>query len=199
MKIIKLDINNFFSSDLEEAIEVLNAGGVIIYPTDTLYGLGVNAFNEEAVDLVFNIKKRSYNKAISVCVSDYDYISKIAYVSDDIKETLKKNLPGPFTFLLNKKSIISDKLSGGTDKIGIRIPDNPICSILSKNFPITASSANFSGKITENSIEKILKQLNYDVDLAIDIGYLNNGQSTVVDLSSNETKIVRKGIANFIK
>lgn len=196
------EMNELFDCYLTEAVEVLESGGIIIYPTDTLYGLGVNAFDNEAVDSLFCMKNRSESKAISLAVSNYSWIYRITKISDKEKQVIEKYLPGPYTFLLNKsEDIMANKLSyklyGNTEKIGIRIPDNLIPQYLSQKFPITASSANYSGKETKSSIKSIIKQLGCEVDLVVDIGSLKKGSSTVVDLSSDKYKIIREGIGEF--
>ncbi|MGB9845305.1 L-threonylcarbamoyladenylate synthase [Methanothermobacter tenebrarum] len=190
MKIIKTDKN--LKDHLTVARAILKGGGIVLYPTDTLYGLGVNAFDEEAVKRLYRLKKRPFNKPISICLHDIEWIRRIAHLNPQIERLIKKLLPGPFTIILKKKNTIPQILTGNTDKIGIRIPDNTISRELSKDFPITSTSANISGMKTHNNIKDIIQQIG-EVDIAIDAGPLKGGASTVIDLTLDPPKILRKG------
>ena len=191
MKIVQMDQNNPDLDLIDEAIEVLTSGGVVLYPTDTVYGLGANVFNEKAVEKVYNIKNRDYFKPLSVCVSSIDEILLIADIGNN--KTLKNNLPGPFTFIFYKKESINNYATKN-HKIGIRIPENIISRKLTQSFPITTTSANLSGKKTLNNPKDIINQLNEGIDFVIDIGRLKQSEpSTIVDLTRKEPKILRKG------
>ncbi|MEA4956963.1 putative protein YciO [bioreactor metagenome] len=197
MKIVKMDKNNPDFNLINEAIEVLSSGGVVLYPTDTVYGLGANIFDEKAVEKVYNIKNRDYFKPLSVCVSSVPEISLIADTPLDIINILKKNLPGPFTFILYKKDPILDYATKN-HKIGIRIPESIISRNLTKNFPITTTSANLSGKETLNNPDDIIKQLNKGIDFVIDVGILEQSKpSTVIDLTRKKQDILRQGKGNL--
>lgn len=190
MKIIKTDKN--LKDHLKAARTILEGGGIVLYPTDTLYGLGVNAFNEEAVKRLYRLKRRPLNKPISICLHDTKWIRKVAHINPKIERLITKLLPGPFTIILKKKNTVPQILTGGTEKIGIRIPDNIISRELSKEFPITSTSANISGMKTHNNIKDIIQQIG-EVDIAIDAGPLKGGASTVIDLTLDPPKILRKG------
>ncbi|MDI9624224.1 MAG: L-threonylcarbamoyladenylate synthase [Methanothermobacter sp.] len=190
MKIIK--INKNLKDHLKVARAILKDGGIVLYPTDTLYGLGVNAFDEEAVKRLYRLKRRPLNKPISICLHDTKWIGRIAYLNPKIERLIKKLLPGPFTIILKKKNTISQILTGSSEKIGIRIPDNIISRELSKEFPITSTSANISGMKTHNNIKDIIQQIG-EVDMAIDAGPLKGVPSTVIDLTLDPPKILRKG------
>jgi len=194
MKIVKMDYNNPDLDLIDEAIEVLTSGGVVLYPTDTVYGLGANIFNENAVLKVHNIKNRDYFKPLSVCVSSIDEIFLIADANNHkTHEILKNNLPGPFTFVFYKREPILDYATKN-HKIGIRIPKSTIARNLTQNFPITTTSANLSGKETLNNPKDIVNQLNEGIDFVIDVGPLKQSKpSTIVDLTRKEPIISRKG------
>lgn len=193
MKIVKMDLKKPDLSVINEAIEVLSSGGIILYPTDTTYGLGANIFNKEAVEKIFNIKDRDYFKPISVCIYSIEEASLIAKIPFKYEKLLNSHLPGPFTFIFYKTSVIPDYFARNR-KIGIRVPENIIARKLSQNFPITATSANLSGKKALKSPNKIIKQLNRDIDLVIDIGLLKSTiPSTVVDLTRKDPYILRQG------
>ncbi|KZX15461.1 threonylcarbamoyl-AMP synthase [Methanobrevibacter cuticularis] len=179
---------------LNEAINILSDGGIIIYPTDTLYGLGANIYNKKAIRNIYNIKGRDKNKPMSVCVSSIEVISLIANIPSEYKNLIMNNLPGPFTFILSKNSSIPYYFMTNNGKIGIRVPKSEIARKLSHIFPITATSANLSGKEALRTPKEIANQLNVDVDLVIDVGPLgSNSPSTVVDLTTKEIKILRQG------
>lgn len=173
---------------------ILRKGGVIIYPTDTVYGIGANIFDSNAIKRVFHIKKRSFQKPISICVSQIDDIRHVAYINRKEQKLLKRILPGPYTVLLRKKEHISSILTGGRDKIGIRVPNNKISQAICKEFPITSTSANLSGKKTPQNMEELAVQLGEYVDVIIDAGdYHPNQPSTVLDLTADPPLIIRAG------
>ena len=193
MKIAKVDPENMDLKIIDEAIDVLSSGGVVLYPTDTVYGLGANIFNDEAVKKVFDIKNRDYSKEISACFSSIEGILSVASIPSEYQDLVLKNLPGPFTFILNETPSMHINFAKN-HKIGVRIPDNNISIAISKIFPITSTSANLAGEETLKTPQEILKQLDGDVDYVIDVGPLkSNIPSTVVDLTGAEPKILRRG------
>lgn len=197
MKLIQINPQKPEKEKIKRAINVLRAEGILIYPTDTIYGLGVNIFSERAIKRVYNLKNRPYNKPLSVCVSKIKDIHEIAYL-DNREEIIKKLLPGPFTIILRKKEHISSILTAGKDKIGVRIPDNRICREITRKFPITTTSANLSGKEAPKSVDDIIKQWGDSVDLIIDGGNSQGFPSTVIDMTTHPPKILRKG-TDYIK
>ena len=193
MKILKINASNPEKDKIKAAVTILKRGGTVVYPTDTVYGIGANIFNEEATQKVYSIKKRSPLKPISACVSKIQDIHKIAYMDKNIEKLVEKIFPGPFTVILKKKDNVSSILTSGGEKIGIRIPDSKVCMELSKEFPITTTSANISGKKIPESVEGILRQLDDNINLILDAGICKHGiHSTVIDLTASP-KIVRKG------
>ena len=193
MKILKINASNPEKDKIKAAVTILKRGGAVVYPTDTVYGIGANIFNEEATQKVYSIKKRSPLKPISACVSKIQDIHKIAYMDKNIEKLVEKIFPGPFTVILKKKDNVSSILTSGGEKIGIRIPDSKVCMELSKEFPITTTSANISGKKIPESVEGILRQLDDNINLILDAGICKHGiHSTVIDLTASP-KIVRKG------
>ena len=172
MKIIKIDGTNPEPDKIKIAKNAMKQGSIIIYPTDTVYGIGANIFDEKAILKVFSVKKRPKNKPLSICVSRIQDIKQIAYMDLKTEKIVAKILPGPFTLILKKKNNVSSFLSAGSDKIGIRIPDNKVCRELSRDFPITSTSANISGHDIPESTEEVLKQLGSSVDMMIGCGYM---------------------------
>lgn len=179
---------------IKAAVNALKEGKTVLYPTDTVYGVGANIFDLEAVQKVFSIKKRQLNKPLSVCVSKIDDIKNIAYLDKDLKKLVSDIFPGPFTIVLNKKESVPSILTSGGRTIGIRIPDNRVCRELSREFPITTTSANISGQAIPESVEGVLKQLGDQIDLILDAGICRHGiPSTVIDMTVSPPKILRKG------
>ena len=178
---------------ISEAIDIMAKGGVILYPTDTVYGLGANIFNNDAVKRIYEIKKRDPSKPLSVLVQDTESLELIADLNRNSREIVNKWLPGPFTFILNKKKIVSPYVSASA-KVGVRIPDYKIARALASLFPITTTSANITNECTLSNPQDILRQIGDTVDLVIDVGDLDKAKpSTVIDLSSSKPTLVRNG------
>ena len=193
MKIIKTSIDKFDENIINEAVNVLADGGVVLYPTDTVYGLGANIFDNKAVKRVFNIKQRSYLKPLSILVSDVDSIDLVAKVSLSQKNIINSYLPGPYTFILNKRNIVPRLVTGGLANVGVRVPDNELACRLASIFPITTTSANLSDDEILSNPGEILEQLGCEVDLVIDVGDLKSKKaSSIIDLSGFKPKIIRK-------
>ena len=193
MKIFKMNGDNPDMDLISEAIDIMAKGGVILYPTDTVYGLGANIFNNDAVQRIYEIKKRDPSKPLSVLVQDTESLELIADLNRNSREIVNKWLPGPFTFILNKKKIVSPYVSASA-KVGVRIPDYKIARALASLFPITTTSANITNECTLSNPQDILKQIGDTVDLVIDVGDLDKAKpSTVIDLSSSKPTLVRNG------
>ena len=194
MKIVKINSKKPENEKIELAKKVLKNGGIIVYPTDTVYGIGANIFDEKAVQKVYSAKKRPQTKPISICLSRIEEIKEVACINRDTEKIVSKILPGPFTLILNKKERISSLLTAGKDKIGVRIPESRVCKELSEDFPITTTSANISGMKVPDSAEGVAEQLGDSVDLILDAGVFEHAvPSTVIDMTVFPPKILRKG------
>lgn len=180
---------------ISRAIKALSKGELVVYPTDTLYGLGADIFNESAVKKVYHVKNRPIDNPLSIAVSCVDEIENIAYVNEQVFSFAKKFLPGVLTIVLKKKKIVPDIVTGGLDNIAIRIPDNRIAIELLSSFgPLTCTSANAHGKKTPALINEIIMQFKQkDIAVFIDDGRLNGKPSTIVDLTKQKPKIIREG------
>lgn len=189
-----------YGFQLNRIASLLKSGKVLIYPTDTLYGLGANALDIKAITKIFGIKKQSRNKPISVIVKDIAMAKKIACIDSRIEKILKNVWPGPITIILRKKDIIPYELTANSETVAVRIPSckfvKDIMTLI--DFPITATSANISGEKDLLSPRKILKTFSnsrYSPDLFIDSGMIKNPEpSTIIDLTTNIPKIVRIGV-----
>lgn len=192
MKILKTKNDNLDENVINESIEVLANGGVILYPTDTVYGLGANIFDNTAVRKVFDIKNRNFLKPLSILISNTKSIDLVANVSILQKKVLNKYLPGPYTFILYKSKIVPLYVTGGRATVGVRVPKNEIACKLASLFPITTTSANISNEQVLDDPKDILKQLNCDVDLVIDVGPIESKASTIIDLTSNKMNYIKR-------
>lgn len=180
---------------INKALEVLKRGGVIIYPTDTVYGLGCDIFNREAVERIYMIKNETGTKLFSFLCPDLKDIAKYAKVSDFAYKKLRRILPGPFTCVLPAAREVPKKLWTKRKTVGIRIPDNDIARTLSKELGNPIISTSVTTRKGENLYdpEEIRYILNTQVDLMLSSGVLNGNPSTIVDFSNDEVEIIREG------
>lgn len=185
------------SDELDKAIASLNKGNLVIFPTETVYGLGANALSYEAVDKIFEAKNRASNNPLIVHLKNKDEIGKYAIVSNEVEQKLIDTfMPGPFTLILKKKDIIPSNVTCNMDTVGIRVPIDPIAhSLLDKlSFPIAAPSANKSTKPSGTNVLDIIDEFNDSVDYIIDGGDSLIGlESTVVKVIDNIPTILRPG------
>ena len=192
MKIVKTNLEQIDEELISQAIKVLADGGVVLYPTDTVYGLGANIFDNKAVRRIFEIKKRSFLKPLSILVRDVGTVDLVARLSAFQRNTLNSCLPGPYTFILNKRKIVPRVITSGSAYVGVRVPDCKIACEMSRIFPITTTSANISDDDVLSNPNDILEQLGCEVDLVIDVGDLkSNKSSKVIDLTGFKPKTIR--------
>jgi L-threonylcarbamoyladenylate synthase len=198
MEVLKLSASTL-DKCVARAAEVLRAGGVVLYPTDTLYGLGADAFSDEVVAKIYKIKGRDEGKPIHALVDTIEMAERYAELTDDARLLAERLLQGQVTFILRKKVGVDAGIARGITTFGFRIPDNDFCLDLVRALgtPVTATSANKSGEKPECSVEKILAQLgeqaNY-IALVIDADELPPSEpSSVMDLSGEEPVLLREG------
>ena len=188
-------LNYNYGDNLKKIVDCLKEGKLVVYPTDTIYGIAVDIRNVNSIKKVYATKKRSFDKSISICFHDINQLEKYVFLNDEIKQIIEKSLPGPYTFLLEKKDIINPLLTANTSVVGVRIPDNRVSYDLTCDFPITSTSANISDCPTPTNILQIQKQLGNNISVYINQGELKNNQpSTIIDLTNKKPVIVRKGI-----
>ncbi|HOI58258.1 MULTISPECIES: L-threonylcarbamoyladenylate synthase [unclassified Methanoculleus] len=176
-------------NSIDMAVKVLSRDGLIVYPTETVYGLGADALSEDAVMRVYEAKNRPLGKPVSVAVSDMEMLCAVAVVDEAARAFIDRFLPGPVTVVLPAKSCLPEVLTGGTGLIGIRWPENEIAIAIIARFdtPITATSANMSDDIPPVRPEEV----SVPYDYLVDGGELPGTPSTVVDLTTR--RILRKG------
>jgi L-threonylcarbamoyladenylate synthase len=182
------------------AAGVLKSGGLVVFPTSMLYGLGANALDSQAVARIFTIKKRFFNKPILILIKDE---SDLARIVKNVPESAKKMMaafwPGRVTIVLEARSILPRILTGDTGKIGVRVPLHPVASALVHAFdgPVTGTSANLSGRAGCAAIADLDPGLVQGVDMVLDAGTLPGGSgSTVVDATTTPPNVLREGIVS---
>lgn len=192
MEIVKIDKNNKKEAILK-AIKVMGRGGIVLYPTDTVYGLGTNIFNKIAVRNIFEIKKRNSLKPLSVLVANPKAIKLVAKIKKRDFPYINKYLPGPYTLILEKSMLVPRVVTGGLKYVGVRVPDNDIACSIASLFPITTTSANLSNCETLDNPSDIISQLNYEPELVLDVGSIKNkSPSTIINLSNKDINIVER-------
>jgi L-threonylcarbamoyladenylate synthase len=198
---LSVDMNEPADRALVLAAEVIQAGGVVVYPTDTLYGLGVNAWNTAAVHRVQAIKRRPETKPVLVIV----HTSRAALeLTDEVTEAGRSLMasfwPGPLTLLFRSGLHVPEAVTRGSGKIGVRVPSNRLCLRLSElaGCPVTSTSANISGEAVPGSVQEVERALGPGVDLFIDGGALRRPlPSTIVDVSGSVPLLVREGVISY--
>lgn len=195
--IVKINPKNPEKDIIQKTAEIIKKGGVVVFPTDTVYGLLGDARNEKAVEKFFKIKKRPKTKPLAIFVEDIKMARKYAFMSKKQEKFLKKNWPGKITVILKAKNNLSEGVVAKNETIGIRIPDYKLINLLLEkiSFPLAQTSANISGNSATTKIKEVLEQFigkRIKPDLIIDAGDLpENRPSKVIDLTNEEIKIIR--------
>jgi len=192
---LKINSQNPEPEKIEQAVKVIQNGGIIVYPTDTIYGLGCDIFNKKAILKIYQLKKRESKKPLSIICQDIKEVAQYAIIPDYAFAILKKYLPGSFTFILKARSQTPKTVLAKNKTVGIRIPDNNLCLEIVKKLgnPIITTSLNISGQKVLTNPNQLDKEMQNKIDLLIDSGTLGQEPSTVVDLSSDAPIILRKG------
>jgi L-threonylcarbamoyladenylate synthase len=186
-----------------EAAQTILDGGVIIYPTETIYGIGANALEPKIIERVYDIKERRKSNPILVLIPDRSALDELTLGVPEVAEQLMSEFwPGPLTIVFKAAPIVSKILTAGTGKIGVRLSSDPFCTELLSicKIPITSTSANLSGESNPNSITMINKKVQDAVDLIVDAGTLTSQTpSTVVDVTKGKVELVREGAIEYGK
>jgi tRNA threonylcarbamoyl adenosine modification protein (Sua5/YciO/YrdC/YwlC family) len=180
---------------INKAVDVLKAGGIIIFPTDTYYGLGCDIFNKEGIEQIFRIKNEVDNKLLSFICSDLKDISQYAKVSDYAYRTMKHLLPGPYTFILPAAKLVPKKLWSKRKTVGIRVPDHAVTIQIVKELGHPIVSTSTTTRKGEPVIDpfEIKNIFNSQVDLMLASNNISFKPSSVIDLSGDEPEIIREG------
>ena len=183
--------------ELKAPAEAIKEGKLVIFPTETVYGIGANAIDEEAVKNIYIAKGRASDNPLIAHISDIKMLDDLVLEVGEIERKLIKNFwPGPLTIVFKKKPIVPDIITGGLDTVAVRMPSNEIAHKLIEysNCPIAAPSANISGKPSGTQIEDIIEELDGKVEYIIDNGKVDIGvESTVIRVVDNVVHILRPG------
>lgn len=199
MQTLKLDLDQDYSAVIDRAVEVLSKGGTAVFPTDTLYGLGCNALDPHAVGRVFDIKHRSYVKALPMLVRDLSWARELAYITPEQERVIAALWPGKVTFVLPRRDMVPSIMCGGGQTVGIRAPENAFIQALLRQlgYPLAGTSANLSGHEPVNDAQVLAAAFRLAApqpNLVLDAGPLpHSDPSTVVDLSGRLPRILRQG------
>lgn len=182
-------MRRIIGKDIRKAAEIILRGGIVIYPTETVYGIAASIYSGDALRKVFEIKKRNTQNPVSIAVSSFKMMEELVYIGEKEREFIKRFLPGPVTVILRKKKTVPDILTSGADSVGIRYPGHKLALELIglAGVPVTSTSANISGEPPPARAEEI----KVDADYILDGGECAGEPSTVVDLVN--MKVIRKG------
>lgn len=181
-------------NDMKEVVELLQRGGVVAFPTETVFGLGVKFGDLAYLEKIYKLKKRDHSKAVTLMVADKNDIEKYAYVSADAKKVIDAFMPGMMTLILKKKENVDDRYTAGLETIGIRIPDDPfVLQLLKEVGPMLVTSANISGTPALLHTEEVYEQFNGQIPLIVKGNCVSQVASTVVKID-DQVDILRQGL-----
>ncbi len=180
---------------IEAAVDALKSGGLVIYPTDTIYGIGCDMNNKKALDKLNQLKNRPKSKSFSFICKDLSEVSRYAMLSDTAHRVMRRALPGPYTFVLPKGEGIPRKMTSSTHSVGIRIPDHPVTLAMAEKFgsPIITTSVNVATEEPLAAVGDLAPEFVAAVAVIIDFGPLENEPSTVIDFTGDSPEVIRKG------
>lgn len=185
---------------IREAVAVLERGGVVAFPTETVYGLGADALNSDAVKKIFQAKGRPQDNPLIIHVAEKDISPYVTGVPQKAGELMDKFWPGPLTIILKKKKVIPDVTSAGLDTVGVRMPSDRVAHLLIRELkrPIAAPSANISGKPSPTNFDRCVEDLDGKVDMILGYGDSIVGlESTIVDYSTIPPRLLRPGFVTY--
>ncbi|MDD5731875.1 MAG: L-threonylcarbamoyladenylate synthase [Patescibacteria group bacterium] len=196
MRVLEINSKNFSSQEIDLIINELKSGSVLVFPTDTVYGLIADASDKEAVEKIFRIKRRELNKPLPVFISSLEMAKELAEVNPEQEKELKEKWPGPFSFVLKRKKYKKELFGLDNETIALRIPDYPLLQkVLTEiNIPLVQTSANISGQPATGNIQEIIGQFsNQEIqpDIVFNAGNLPEAKpSTIIDLTIG--KVIRE-------
>ena len=196
MKVMRVDSERPEEVLLVEAAEVVLRGGVIGYPTDTLYGLGCALFDVAAVEMVARLKRRDPSLAVISLIPDGSQVYGLAHEVSDVAERLMAHFwPGPLSIIFRASSVIPQRVRGAGNTVALRVPKDPLCALLLDRLggPLVSSSANLSGQRPAESAEEVVRIFGNQLDLVIDGGPRRQKSSTLVDVSGPKPRLLRHG------
>jgi len=183
---------NVADSDLDAAADAIRAGELVVYPTETVYGLGADALDTDAIERAFAAKGRERSKPMSLGVPSVDAATDYVRASDRERAFMREFLPGPVTVVCEKRDVVPDALTGGRERVGVRVPDHDVAlALLERVAPVTATSANVSGHPSVREVADLDEGFRERVSVVLDGGRTEGTESTVVDVARGE--IIRRG------
>lgn len=193
--LLKINAHNPQQRLIDKVVAILNKGGMIAYPTDTHYGIGCNIMNKKAIESVYSLKQRNKKKPFSFICSDLKNISMYAKVTNYAYKTMRRLLPGPYTFILEGSKLVPKIMLTKRKTAGIRVPDNPICQALTSGLgnPIISTSVTLPDGELLNEPWLINEQLGNRIDAVIDGGPVPGEPSSIISLIDDEPEILREG------
>lgn len=183
--------------NVDKICEIINNGGLVISPTDTVYGIMGDACSDEVIKKVYEVKKRDYNKPLILLMNSYEMIEEYTDGVSKIEENIiKKFMPGEVTIILKKNDKVNSLISAGSDYVGIRIPNNKdLLNIISElGRPVISTSANISGSDVITSVGMLEEELKEKIDYIEDVGEIVSSSSTVIRVVDGELIILREGV-----
>ncbi|MBR1812990.1 MAG: threonylcarbamoyl-AMP synthase [Lachnospiraceae bacterium] len=196
-KILRLDPQHFLPEDLAEAGEILRVGGLVAFPTETVYGLGANALDAEAATKIYAAKGRPSDNPLIVHIASEEELAPLVKCVPQMAVPLMKTFwPGPMTLIFPKSDLVPSRTTGGLDTVAVRMPSDPIAAemIRQARVPIAAPSANVSGRPSPTKAEHVVEDMNGRIDMIIDGGQVGIGlESTIIDCTGAEPVILRPG------
>jgi tRNA threonylcarbamoyl adenosine modification protein (Sua5/YciO/YrdC/YwlC family) len=196
--LLKINPVNPQSRLVKQVVDALKQGAIIAYPTDTYYGIGCDIMNKKAIEMIYRIKQRSKNKPFSFICSDLKHISRYAKVSNYAYRTMKRLLPGPFTFILEGSKLVPKIMLTKRKTAGIRVPDHPICIALTKELgnPILSTSATLPNGSIIYDPSFIHEKMHGHIEIVIDGGPVPGKPSSVISLIDDVPEVLREGIGD---
>lgn len=199
-KSIKIDSERDLQSAVTKAADVIKSGGVVAFPTESFYGLAVNATEARAIQRLFDVKKRSGAQPILILIPDVEQLDRyVTHIPEIARMLMNKFWPGGLTLIFEAKPNLPAGLTAGTGKVGVRLSSHPVATALAQavGSPITATSANISGQPACSSAKEVFQSLGGKVDLILDGGETAGGKgSTVLDVTMDPPVVVREGMVS---
>src|SRR5210317_2106280 len=196
--LIKINQQNPQQRLIMRVVDILKNGGVVAYPTDTYYGIGCDIMNKKAIERIYQLKQRNKTKPFSFICSDFKNISHYAKVSNYAYKTMKRLLPGPYTFVLEGSKLVPKIMLTKRKTAGIRVPDHKICLELVEGLgnPIITTSATLPDGSTLNDASLIHDIFKNRIDLVIDGAFVSGKPSSVISLINDTPQVIRKGMGD---
>jgi len=193
--VLKVDPKYPDANTIERAVSLVETGRIIVYPTDTIYGVGTNALNSKAILKIFEVKRRPLDMPLPVAVDGIEMAERLAVVTGYARSLIEAFWPGALTLVLPKKPVVPDAVTAGQRNLALRAPNHviPLKIIERSNLPLITTSANIHGAPSCKNAQEVLSQLGGRVDLVLDGGPAAGAASTILDLTAEKPRILREG------